>query len=105
MPFFFVGAAFSRENRTGIAEDVNFLNKFWGTKAKSRSRGCAPARRLTFCSSATKSQQKQSLPCGRHDELGGFIAGRLLVASQQPTLLARHENQRPRLAALTRAKR
>ena len=73
MPFFFVGAAFSRENRTGIAEDVNLLNKFWGTK-QDQDRGVAPpARRLTFCSGATKSQQKRACPAGGMTNWGAFV--------------------------------
>jgi len=70
-------------------------NSLKQVKAKSRPRGCAPARRLTFCSGTTKSQQKQSLPCGRHDELGGFCAGRLLAAGQQSTLLGWRKTNGP----------
>jgi len=79
----------------GSPNVFDLLNKFfWGT-SKARPRGCAPARRLAFCSSATKSQQKQSLPCGRHDELGDFCAGRLLAANQQATLLAWQKTNGP----------
>jgi len=70
----------------GEGDTPKKLNKTGQSKIKVA--GLRPRTAPDFLFKRHKKSAKTGLPCGRHDELGDFIAGRLLVAGQQPTLLA-----------------
>jgi len=63
----------------------NLLNQ---DKSKIKVAGLRPRAAPDFLFKRHKKSAKTGLPCGRHDELGDFIASRLLATNQQPTLLA-----------------
>jgi len=60
---------------------VNTGNKFFGAQSKVKTAGLRPRTAPGFLFKRHKKSAKTGLPGGRHDELGDFIAGRLLVAN------------------------